>query len=107
MKTTLDLPNDLVQEIKLRAAKERRKLKDVATELLRAGLAPPPKSDTVPSTAVPKSLPKIKARCAAPGIAANLTAQEFSDWIKQADLDFEVDRYEKALGHQHVDRAQP
>jgi len=107
MKTTLDLPNDLVQEIKLRAVNEGRKLKDVAADLLRAALAPPPESSSLPSAVVPKTLPMIKARSAPLGIAANLTAQEFSDWIKQADLDFEVDRYEKALGHQHVDRAQP
>ena len=106
MKTTLDLPNDLVQEIKLRAASEKRKLKDVAADLLRAALMPPAKSSSLPTAAVPKSLPVIKARSAPPGSTAKLTAQEFSDWIKQADLDLEVERYEKALGHQHVDRAQ-
>ncbi len=39
MKTTLDLPVDLVREMKLRAAREGRKLKDVATEVVRRGLA--------------------------------------------------------------------
>jgi plasmid stability protein len=38
MKTTLDLPEDLVTEIKLKAARERRKMKDIAAEALRAGL---------------------------------------------------------------------
>lgn len=38
MKTTLDLPNDLVIEIKLKAAREQRKMKDVAAEALRLGL---------------------------------------------------------------------
>ena len=38
MKTTVDLPNDLVREIKLRAVNEGRKLKEVVTELLRFGL---------------------------------------------------------------------
>ena len=38
MKTTLDLPEDLVIEIKLKAAREHRKMKDVATEALRKGL---------------------------------------------------------------------
>jgi len=99
MKTTLDLPSDLVQEIKVRAVNEGRKLKDVATDLLRAALAPPPQSGSVPTAAVPKTLPIIKARSAPPAIAANLTAQEFSDWIKQADLELEVERYETALGH--------
>jgi hypothetical protein len=38
MKTTFDLPNDLVREIKLRAVNEGRKLKEVVTDLLRFGL---------------------------------------------------------------------
>lgn len=42
MKTTLDLPADLVRAMKLRAVHEGRKLKDVAAELLRRGLAPDP-----------------------------------------------------------------
>jgi hypothetical protein len=39
MKTTFDLPPDLVREVKLRAVHEGRKLKDVAAELLMRGLA--------------------------------------------------------------------
>lgn len=39
MKITLDLPVDLVREMKLRAAREGRKLKDMATEVVRRGLA--------------------------------------------------------------------
>ena len=39
MKTTLDLPDDLMREIKVRAAREDRKLKDLIAELLRLGLA--------------------------------------------------------------------
>ena len=39
MKTTLDLPDDLMREIKIRAAREDRKLKDLVAELLRRGLA--------------------------------------------------------------------
>lgn len=38
MKTTLELPDDLMREIKVRAAREDRKLKDLMTELLRRGL---------------------------------------------------------------------
>lgn len=39
MKTTLDLPSDLVREMKMRAAQEGRKLRDVATEIFRRGLS--------------------------------------------------------------------
>lgn len=39
MKTTLDLPDDLLRTIKIRAAQEDRKLKDTIADLLRRGLA--------------------------------------------------------------------
>ena len=39
MKTTLDLPDALVKEVKVRAVQEGRKLKDAVAELLRRGLA--------------------------------------------------------------------
>lgn len=38
MKTTFDLPEELVLELKLRSARERRKLKDVAAQVIRRGL---------------------------------------------------------------------
>jgi len=38
VKTTLDIPDDLVREVKLRAVNEGRKLKDVISDLLRQGL---------------------------------------------------------------------
>ena len=41
MKTTLDLPHELVKEVKLRALNENLKLKDAVAELLRKGLAAP------------------------------------------------------------------
>jgi plasmid stability protein len=39
MKTTLDLPDDLMREVKIRAVKENRKLKDAVADLLRRGLS--------------------------------------------------------------------
>ena len=38
MKTTLDLPDDLVRAVKIRAAEENLKLKDLMADLLRRGL---------------------------------------------------------------------
>jgi plasmid stability protein len=38
MKTTLDLPDDLMREVKVRAAREDRKLKDLIPDLLKKGL---------------------------------------------------------------------
>ena len=39
MKTTVELPEALVKQIKLRAVQEGRKLKDAVADLLRQGLA--------------------------------------------------------------------
>lgn len=39
MKTTVELPDDLMRAVKIRAASEGRKLKDVMAELVRQGLA--------------------------------------------------------------------
>lgn len=46
VKTTLDLPDDLMREIKIRAVKENRKLKDAIADLLRRGLAHEPEETT-------------------------------------------------------------
>jgi hypothetical protein len=42
MKTTLDLPDDLMTAIKVRAAEENRRLKDVIAELLWRSLGTSP-----------------------------------------------------------------
>ena len=39
MNTTLDLPDGLMREIKIRAAREDRTMKDLIADLLRRGLA--------------------------------------------------------------------
>ncbi len=44
MKTTLELPDALLQRIKLRAVHRKRKLKDEIAALLEAGLAHAPAS---------------------------------------------------------------
>jgi hypothetical protein len=39
VKTTLDLPDDLMRAVKIRAVHEHKKLKDTIAELLRKGMA--------------------------------------------------------------------
>lgn len=46
MKTTLDLPDDLMRAVKIRAVKENRKLKDAVADLLRRGLSRKPGTPT-------------------------------------------------------------
>jgi len=41
VKTTMDLPEELVREMKFRAVREGRKLREVAEEIFRRGLAAP------------------------------------------------------------------
>jgi plasmid stability protein len=48
MKKTIDLPEPLVREMKLRAAQDGRKLKDVATEAFRRGLKAPIRGESKP-----------------------------------------------------------
>lgn len=39
MKTTLDLPDELVRAVKIRAVEDNKRLKDTVADLLRRGLA--------------------------------------------------------------------
>jgi len=91
MKTTFDLPPDLVREVKLRAVHEGRKLKDVAADLLKRGLAGP--EPTVKSRpAKPKieiqsnGLPVV--RCPANAPAKRMASDELLA-LEQQSLDHE------------------
>jgi hypothetical protein len=39
MKTTLELPDELMREVKIRAIHERKKLKDAIADFIRKGMA--------------------------------------------------------------------
>ena len=84
MKTTLDLPNDLVREIKLKAVHEGRKLKDAMADLLRAGLAArAAKAEERTARKRKPRLPLVKCRHAATP-ATEMTPQRVADvLIKQ------------------------
>ena len=105
MRTTLDLPDGLMREIELRAEHEGRQLNDVVADLLAAGLSPVVETNPQGDRVVSKNLPLIKMRPAQPANVQKLTTQEWCEWLKELDLQGEVERYEKAFGHQHVDRA--
>lgn len=53
MKTTVDLPESLVRQVKMRAAREGQKLQDVIADLLRRGLS------AVKDTRAPAARPMI------------------------------------------------
>jgi len=97
MKTTLDLPEDLVREMKLRAVHEGRKLRDVATEIFRRGLAQPSLQTAVatqPSVIQNRGkLPLIRCQPGTPKF--NLTSED----IDQILLEQEMKRFNEACGH--------
>ncbi|MGH3680470.1 MAG: hypothetical protein ACRDT2_09500 [Natronosporangium sp.] len=83
MKTTLDLPDDLMRTVKLRAVQENRKLKDMMADLLQRGLAVPTEPAPVRRRV---RLPLIRTHQAAAG--DELTP----DRVAQILLDEEVSR---------------
>lgn len=104
MKTTLDLPDDLVRQLASRAAEGGKTPEELAADLLSVGLSAG--SEAAPGAVlVPKRLPRIKARPAVPANVKQMSGQESADWIKDLEQQHEIERYEKAFGHQHVDRA--
>ena len=105
MKTTLDLPDALVRQIELRAEREGRDIQEIVADLLATGVSPAGETNLEKDRVVSKNLPMIKLRPAQPSDVKKLSTQEWCDWIKDIDLQQEVERYEKAFGHQHVDRA--
>jgi hypothetical protein len=94
MKTTLDLPQELVKEVKLRALNENRKLKDAMAELLRRGLAAPEAGQPgAMSSALKKDrktgLPLIECRKAAvreisPKRTAEILLEQEVKWHEEA-----------------------
>jgi hypothetical protein len=66
MKTTLDLPDELMKSVKLRAVEENRTLTDLIAEFLRRGLAQEPVARTTIRHRV--KLPLVEgSRAAKPG----------------------------------------
>jgi hypothetical protein len=104
MKTTLDIPDDLAREVQRRADRDGCTPQQVIADVLAAGL-PATADMAAKGGLVPKHLPLIKARPALPAGVKHLSGQGWADWLKDIEQQHEVERYEKAFGHQYVDRA--
>ncbi len=93
MKATFDLPPDLLRAVKLRAVNEGRKLKDVAAELLKRGLAAQAQTEK-PQPSKPRieiqadGLPVV--RCNADAPASRMSTDELlaleQETLQQEDL---------------------
>jgi hypothetical protein len=108
MATNLQLPDAVGRRLARRAAAEGRTPAEIAAELLDATLPPETAVAGGASAAaapVVKRMPYIRARPAAPADAKTMTAQEFCDWLKDLELQDNVERHESAFGHKYVDRA--
>ena len=88
MKTTLDIPDDLMREVKFRAIETDRKLKDMIAELLRLGLDQPPAEP-------PQIRNRVKLPIFAGGHPAKPGEELTPERIHEILLEQEVDR---ALG---------
>lgn len=92
MKTTLDLPDALVKQVKFRAVQDGRKLKDTVADLLRKGLAASDDTESAAATPVivrdrKTGLPVIQCRQAAspqdeltPERVSEILAAQESEW---------------------------
>ena len=87
MKTTVDIPDALANEIQRRAIRAGREVKDVIAELLTASISLAATIQSDSGQTVAKTLPLIKARPVQPSGAGKLSAQEWCDWIKGVDLE--------------------
>jgi len=85
MKTTLDLPADLVREVKLQALHEGKKLKDKMAELLRRGLSAKKTRGSARPSRV--KLPLIQCRRSAdlpPKRVAEILSDQETQWHHEA-----------------------
>jgi hypothetical protein len=96
MKTTLDLPDEIVHEVKLRALMQRRTVKDLVAELLRQGLGMGPRGFPIePPTGRrveigEDGLPVF--RCGRGAAAARMTVQELLALEDEADTREDMER---------------
>ena len=86
---TLDIPPELVREMKLRAADEGRKLRDVAIEIFRRGLIQPNATGVAVRRRVKLPLiqcrkPMASAKKITPDEVADLLLKQEVEWSHEA-----------------------
>lgn len=95
MKTTIELPDNLLRQIKLRAVKSGKKLKETIAELLQKGLAASASPATVPQAPTIKihpesGFPYFDSPLDAP--ASRMTTAELIALEKQTQEDEDLER---------------
>ncbi len=96
MKTTFDLPDELVHAVKMRAVMQRRSVKDLVADLLRQGLgmtSPAQAAALAPDSMIevgPHGLPLVRCQGRAPAMA--MSAQELAQLEQAAQADDDLQR---------------
>ncbi len=104
MKTSVNLPKDLMRRVKRQADHTGCTMDQAMAALLIAGLDLGLTDVSASSAPVSKRLPLIKTRALHLTEAKALTSQEFCELIKDVEQQDEVERQERATGHKHMDR---
>lgn len=95
MKTTIDLPDALMRAIKVRAAQQDRKIKDIMTELLEAGLS---QSSGSPSRAVVRRVQVPLVQCGRRADAGSeMTPDRVADILVDQEADWAIGRDDAAV----------
>lgn len=97
MKTTVDLPDDLVQQIKIRAVQERKPLKRFVADLLVKGLESPPATASAESEPLPPGLEINERgfpvfRCGPNAPAGNMTVEELLALEQESQIVEDLER---------------
>ncbi len=96
MKTTLDLPDDLVQRIKIRAVQERKPLKRLVADLLTRSLEIPAEA-ALPQPPLPEGLEINERgfpvfRCGPNAPATKMTVEELLALEQESQLEEDLQR---------------
>jgi plasmid stability protein len=83
MKTTLELPDELMRAVKIRAVNEGRRIKDVVADLLAEGLAHPP----VPTVQVRHTVRLPLVRCAHAARSGEMTPDAVAALLDAEDAE--------------------
>ena len=82
MKTTLELPDDLIREIKIRAAQDNRRMKELVADLLRSGLA---SADRSPHGTTPRRVQFPLPYCSDPRAGEGITPEVAAAILQEQD----------------------
>jgi plasmid stability protein len=94
MKTTLDLPDELMRTIKIRAAQQGRKIKDVVAELLSWGLS---HGEVETANPTPRRVRLPLVQCGAAAQGREMTPQHVATVLLDEEADWSSGRDDAAL----------